>query len=221
MTLERLLSFIGTVIRRDTRRMSRGLIPARRVACVLNETRTSHVKGMMSPQLRRTCGNAPKTWNSHLTKTASLQRSHLFSKTKAAPSQQSESCVFTLQIASLQRSYFFNKLIDASPLWVRTASLKQHDPCVYKTYIQSLLLQISSTVHWHKQTTVYPWFNSIPTISSEHWGGLNCVSRHSSLSSLVASKGFTVHSRRPYSRQDQAHSIFNDCQSNHEKYEFN
>jgi len=104
---------------------------------------------------------------------------------------------------------------------VRTTYLKQHDPCVYKTCIQFFLLQISSTVHWHKQTTIYPWFNSTPITSSEHRGGLDSVSRHSSPSSLVASKGFTVHSRRPYSRQDQAQSISNDCQSNHEKYEFN
>ena len=41
---------------------------------------------------------------------------------------------------------------------MRTASLKQHDSCVYKTCIQSLLLQINSTVHWHKQATVHPWF---------------------------------------------------------------
>jgi len=39
--------------------------------------------------------------------------------------------------------------------------------------------------------------------------------------SLMTSKGFTVHSQRPYSRQDQAQSISTDCQSNHEKYEFN
>ena len=62
---------------------------------------------------------------------------------------------------------------------------------------------------------------STPTTSSEHWGGLDCVSRHSPRSFLAASKGFTVHSRRLYSRQDQAQSISNDCQSNHEKYEFN
>ena len=150
MTLERLLSFIGTVIRRNTRRMARGLIPARRVACVLNVTLISRVKGMMSPQLRRTCGNAPKTQDLRLTNTASLQRSRLFSKAKAAPSQQSESCVFTSEIASLQRPRFFSKLIDASPLRVRTASLRQHDPCVFKTCIQSLLLQISLTVYWYK-----------------------------------------------------------------------
>ena len=36
---------------------------------------------------------------------------------------------------------------------------------------------------------------------------------------MVASKDFTVHSRRPHSRQDQAQDISNDCQSNHEKYE--
>ena len=86
MTFERLLSFIGTVIRRDTRCMSRGLMPARHVACVLNTTRISHVKGRMSPQPCRTRGNAPKTRDSLLTKIASLQWSHLFSKTRAASS---------------------------------------------------------------------------------------------------------------------------------------
>ena len=128
MTLERLLSFIGTVIHRDTRRMSRDLIPARRVACVLNATRISRVKGRMSPELCRTRGNAPKTRDSRLTKTASLQRSHLFNKTRAASSQPGESCVFTSKIASLQRPRFFSKLIDVSPLRVRMAYLEQHDP---------------------------------------------------------------------------------------------
>ena len=117
---------------------------------------------------------------------------------------------------------------------MRTAYLKQHDLCVYRTRIQSLLLQSvkytgtsrrlftpSSTVNWHKQTTVYPWFNSTPTTISEHRGGLDCVSRHSRWFSLVALKGFTVHSRRPHSRQDKAQSISNDYQSNHEKHEFN
>ena len=33
-----------------------------------------------------------------------------------------------------------------------------YNPCVYRTCIQSLLLQFSSTVRWHKQMTVYPWF---------------------------------------------------------------
>ena len=37
----------------------------------------------------------------------------------------------------------------------------------------------------------------------------------------MASKGFTVHLRRLHSRQDQAQSISNDCQSNHENHEFN
>ena len=60
MTLKRLLSIIGTVIHRDTRRRSRGLIPARCMACVLNVTRILYVKGRMSPQLRQTCGNVPK-----------------------------------------------------------------------------------------------------------------------------------------------------------------
>ena len=91
----------------------------------------------------------------------SLQKLRLFSKAKAASSQQGKSCVFTSKIASLQESRFFSKR-------VRTASLEQHDPSVYKTCIQSLLLQISLIVHWHKQTTVYPWFNSTPTTSSEH-----------------------------------------------------
>ena len=156
MTLKRLCLFIDTVIRRDTWRMSRGLIPARRVACVLNTMRISRVKRRISPQLCRTRGNTPKTRGSRLTKTAFLQRSHLFSKTRVASSQQGESCVFTSKVASLQRPYFFSKLIDTSPLRVRIASLEQYDPCVYKTYIQFLLLQISSSVHRHKQTTVHP-----------------------------------------------------------------
>jgi len=48
------------------------------------------------------------------------------------------------RVASLlsQRPHFFSKLIDASPLWMRTAFLEQHDPCIYKTCIQSLLLQL-------------------------------------------------------------------------------
>ena len=103
----------------------------------------------------------------------------------------------------------------------RVASLKQHDPCVYRTCIQSLLLQFSSIVHWLDSTLAQaddclPLIQSTPTTSSEHWGGLDCVSRYSLRSFLAASKGFTVHSRRPYSRQNQAQSISNDCQSNHE-----
>ena len=141
MTLERLLSFIGTVIRRDTRRMARDLIPARRVACVLNATRISRVKRKMSPQLRRIGGNAPKMRDLRLTKTASLQKSRLFSKAKAAPSQQGKSCVFTSKIASLRGRVSSSELIDASPLQVRNVSLKQRDPCVYKICVQSLLLQ--------------------------------------------------------------------------------
>jgi len=66
-----------------------------------------------------------------------------------------------------------------------------------------------------------PWFNSTPTTSSEHRGGLDCVFRHSPRSFLAASNGFTVYSQRSHSRHDQAQSISNNCQSNHEKYEFN
>ena len=65
-----------------------------------------------------------------------------------------------------------------------------------------------------------PLVQSTPTTSSEHWGGLNCVSRYSPRSSLMASEGFTVHSQKSYSKCDQAQSISNDYQSNHEKYEF-
>jgi len=52
----------------------------------LKWTRISHVKGKMSPQLHQTRGNVPRMRDSRLTKIASLQRSHLFSKTKAASS---------------------------------------------------------------------------------------------------------------------------------------
>ena len=104
---------------------------------------------------------------------------------------------------------------------MRTSSLEQHDPCVYKTCIQSLLRQ---SVQWYTGTSrrlFIPSSTVHQQTSSEHRGGLDCVSRHSPRSSLVTSKGFTVHSRRSYSRQDQAQSISNNCQSNHEKYEFN
>ena len=136
MTLERLSSFIGAMIRRDTRHRSRGLIPARRVTFVFNATRILRVKGSIPSTPSDMWQRA---WNMGLAfnKNRVLQRSRLFSKAKVAPSQQSESCVFTSKIASLQRPRFFSKLIYVSPLRVRIASLKQHDPCVYKTCIQS------------------------------------------------------------------------------------
>jgi len=58
MTLERLLPFIGTVIRRDTRRLARRLISVWRVESVLNAARHSRAKKKMSPQFYRTRGNA-------------------------------------------------------------------------------------------------------------------------------------------------------------------
>jgi len=73
--------------RRDTWRMSRSLILARLMACILNATWILRVKGRMSPQLLQTRGNAPKMQDSRLIKIASLQRSHLFSKTRVASSQ--------------------------------------------------------------------------------------------------------------------------------------
>ena len=69
------------------------------------------------------------------------------------------------KVASLQldqnRAYFTERKLHRHPkrrIPTRGASLKQHNPCVYSTCIQSLLLQFSSTVHWHKQMTVYSWF---------------------------------------------------------------
>jgi len=61
MTLERLLSFIDTEIPRDTRCLARGLIPVRRVACILNAAQNSRAKREMSPQFCWTRGNAPTT----------------------------------------------------------------------------------------------------------------------------------------------------------------
>jgi len=46
-----------------------------------------------------------------------------------------------------------------------------------------------------KADDYFPWLDSTPTTSSEHRGGLHCVSRHSRWSSLVASKRPTVYSR--------------------------
>ena len=54
-------------------------------------------------------------------------------------------------------------------------------------------IQFNSTLA--KADDYFSWFNSTPTTSSEHRGGLDCVSRHSRRSSLVASKSLTVHSR--------------------------
>ena len=52
-----------------------------------------------------------------------------------------------------------------------------------------------------------PLAQSTPTANSKHREGLDCVSRHSTRSILAASKSSTVHSQRPWSRQDQAQSI--------------
>jgi len=82
MTLERLLSFIGTEILRDTRRLARGLIPVRRVACILNAAQNSRAKGKMSLHFYQTCGNAPTTRICVQRKIAFLQKSRLFSRAK-------------------------------------------------------------------------------------------------------------------------------------------
>jgi len=58
MMLERLLPFIGTMIRRDTRRLARRLISAWRVESVLNAAWNSRAKKKMSPQFYKTRGNA-------------------------------------------------------------------------------------------------------------------------------------------------------------------
>jgi len=56
-------------------------------------------------------------------------------------------------------------------------------------------------------------FNSILTASSEYRLGLDCISRHSWQSSLVALKSLTVYSWSLKSRQDQAQGISEDYQS--------
>ena len=104
---------------------------------------------------------------------------------------------------------------------MRTTSLKQHNICIYKTCIQSPLLQSVQQYTSTSRRLFIPRFNCAPIINSEHRRGLDCVSRQSRTFSLVASKGFTVHSRRSHSRQNQTQSISNDCQSNHEKHELN
>jgi len=58
MTLERLLPFIGTVIRRDMWRLARRLIYAWCVESVLNAAQNSWAIKKMSPQFYRTRGNA-------------------------------------------------------------------------------------------------------------------------------------------------------------------
>ena len=46
---------------------------------------------------------------------------------------------------------------------MKVASLKQYHLCFSKrSGVQSLLLQISSTVHWHKQATNHSWLKAPP-----------------------------------------------------------
>ena len=92
------------------------------------------------------------------------------------------------KVASLQRSRLFSKVIGASPLRMRIASLKQHDPCVQKTHIQSLLLQ-SVQQYTGTSRRLFTPGSTVRQQPAQNCGGSDYVSRHSPRSSLVASKG--------------------------------
>ena len=124
------------------------------------------------------------------------------------------SCVSTLTEPRL-----FNKVRAVSPLDVRVSSISDevrvpqgNTTFASIRYVFSLYFynQFNSTLA--KTIDNLPWFNSIPTTSSEYWWGLDCVSGHSRWSSLMTSKSLTVHSWRSKSRQDRAQGISKDCQ---------
>jgi len=121
------------------------------------------------------------------------QREVRISTSKSVSLQQSESCISTSMFASPQwmRVTFL--------LQTKSASPRQYDLCVYKTCVKFLLLQLVQQ-YTGESRRLFPRFNSTPTTSSEHQGGLDYVSRHSRRSSLMTSKSLTVHSRRPTSR---------------------
>jgi len=79
------------------------------------------------------------------------------------------------------------------------APLQQYHLCFLKKNLRSAscFCKISSTVHWRKQTTNHSWLKARQWQTKSNRGGLDCASRHSTWSTLGASKSSTVHSRRP------------------------
>ena len=94
---------------------------------------------------------APFQWT-HLSSTtiAASRKSRLYSK---------KMCLSEVRILPNQPKI-------ASALWNNSRVLIPKDAVpslrLKRTSVQSLLLQISSTVHWHKQTTVHSWLKVHP-----------------------------------------------------------
>jgi len=124
----------------------------------------------------------------------------------------------------------FNKVRTASPLWCSRLSNEWKSHFYFRRgprllgnmtfastrHVFSLYFSNKFNSTLAKIDDYFSLFNSTPTTSSEHRGGLDYVSRDSWWSSLVASKSLTVYSRRPRSRQDRAQDISKDSQSNFE-----
>ena len=164
----------------------------------LRPTRDSAPR-MRTSQIKRTASlqAPPNTWqctqNASLTfsKVAFLRRRKVrISTTKSASLQPSESCVST-RCSRLSDKWELRFYFRWDPrLWGNMTFVFTRP--VFSLYFYN---QFNSTLK--KADDYFSWFNSTPTISSEHWGGLDCVSRHSQRSFLVASKSLIVHSRRP------------------------
>jgi len=138
--------------------LARDLIPVQRVACILNAAQNSCTKGKMSLQFCQTYGNVPTPRICVQRKTAFLQKSHLFSKAKGRNLRLHLKRCIPIRAAVLQQTN------DASPLQMRTASLKQHDPCVYRTCIQSF--QFNNTLA--QADNCLPLVQRTPTTNLEH-----------------------------------------------------
>ena len=127
----------------------------------------------MTRRFPRITGSALMTWHgfapNRRTSSMDVPRQHSHSRVQKVASllkrmRLSEVRVLPIRpsIASAQsnisRVFHFQK---AHPM--KVASVKQYYLCSSKrTGVQSLLLQISSTVHWHKQTIVHSWLKARP-----------------------------------------------------------
>jgi len=179
--------------------------PTRHVARALNAIPVYQGKGVSSAP--------PDTWQCPRARVSRLARPRLF---KEGPHHH-----LKVRVTSTKWELRLHFNIHVSPIWkrekvafilqMRSAFLRQHDPYVYKTCVQSLHLQSVQQYTGTSRWLFYPKFNSTLTTSSEHRGGPDCISKYSQWSFLVALTSLIVHSQRPKSRLDQVQDISEDC----------
>ena len=123
-----------------------------------------------------------------------------FSKVKAASFWYSlirilakrQGCVSSLTKWELRLHFDIYEWDSRCYVKTKSASPRQHDLCIYKACVQSLLLQ-SVQQYIGTNRWLLSLVQSTPTTGSKHRGGPDYVSRHSQWSVLVASKSLTVH----------------------------